>query len=77
MQYFTPDTLNKTLAIFTYAAPSDRSTLNYHHPDSTHLILSGQLNGDSIYIALQKVDLNKLRLLNRGFHWINEYPYNR
>jgi hypothetical protein len=74
---FTPDTVKKTVDLFTYSDTLDKSTLHYYNPDLTHLILTGKLKDDSVYIVMQKLDLNKLRLINRGFHWINEYPYNR
>jgi hypothetical protein len=74
---FTPDTVKKTVYLFTYSDTLDKSTLHYYNPDLTHLILTGKLKDDSVYIVMQKLDLNKLRLINRGFHWINEYPYNR
>ncbi|HTQ27358.1 MAG TPA: hypothetical protein VMI35_04485, partial [Puia sp.] len=47
------------------------------HGDSTHLYLRGVFMKDSLKIAFNKYDLNKFRLLNREFHWINEYPFNR
>jgi hypothetical protein len=28
-------------------------------------------------MQLQLVDLTKFLLINRGFHWIQEYPFNR
>ena len=74
---FTPDTVQKTIDLFAYSNTLYKSTLHYYNPDSTHLILTGRLKDDSVYIVMQKLDLNKLRLINRGFHWINEYPYNR
>jgi len=32
---------------------------------------------DSVSITFSKKDLKEFKLTNRGFHWINEYPYNR
>ncbi|MFC4211922.1 hypothetical protein ACFOWA_12055 [Pedobacter lithocola] len=49
----------------------------YDIPDENHLILKGVKNQDSISISFKCKDLKKFRLINRGFHWINEYPYNR
>ncbi len=43
--------------------------------DST-MTMEGILYGDSLYIELKSLDLNRMRLTSRGFHWINEYPYN-
>jgi hypothetical protein len=72
---FIDDTLNKKIQI--YNDPNYKSSFFYHIPDSTHLVLNGKIKDDSVYILLQKQDLNKYRLLNRKFHWINESPYNK
>ncbi|MEO8712708.1 MAG: hypothetical protein ABI405_11320 [Parafilimonas sp.] len=74
---FTPDTAKKTIVIYSYSDTAHKSTLTYAWQDSAHLILHGKLKDDSVYIVMQKQDLKKLQLLSRGFHWINEYPYNR
>jgi hypothetical protein len=74
---FTPDTLKKTVQIFSYRDTVHKSMLAYYYPDSSHLVFHGKLKNDSVYIVMQKLDLNKIPLINRGFHWINEYPYNR
>lgn len=74
---FTPDTLKKIIEIFTYSDTLHKSTLAYKLFDSSHYILQGKLKDDSVLIVMQKVNLGQLRLINRGFHWINEYPYNR
>lgn len=39
--------------------------------------LQGKLYGDTLKIKLTKKDLSKMELTGRGFHWVNEYPYNR
>jgi hypothetical protein len=74
---FTPDTLNKTVKLSVVSDGADIATLHYFNPDSAHLVFTGKLLNDSVYIEMQKLDFNKMRLINRGFHWINEYPYNR
>ena len=43
--------------------------------DST-MTMEGVLYGDSLYIKLESLDLKSMRLTNRGFHWVNEHPYN-
>lgn len=39
--------------------------------------LEGQFNGLQIRARLRRTDESQFRLTNRGFHWINEYPFNR
>jgi len=42
-------------------------------PDPDHVLLKG----DYGEIRLRKIDLSKILLTSRGFHWINELPFNR
>lgn len=46
---------------------------------SDQLVLEGTNKQDSLYIYLNRIPdfRKKFRLTNRGFHWVNEYPYNR
>jgi len=41
------------------------------------MILDGTMDGHAVHMQLQLVDRNKFVLVSRGFHWIQEYPYNR
>jgi hypothetical protein len=49
----------------------------YTERDKNLLTLEGSFMGRPLNARLHKVDPFKLPLLNRGFHWINEAPYNR
>ncbi|RAJ05150.1 hypothetical protein LX64_02304 [Chitinophaga skermanii] len=77
LRYYTfkVDTALQRITIATGFAPNDSSYL-YFSNDST-LTLRGKIQQDSVYMQFTKHDLNSFRLLNRGFHWVNEYPYNR
>lgn len=50
---------------------------SYSQPDADHLVLQGSWMNRQVVIRLTKVDISKLVLVNRGFHWISQYPYNR
>jgi len=52
-------------------------TLQWSRPDDSRVILKGTLNGGAVTIELRQIDTSKYLLLNRGFHWINELPFNR
>lgn len=39
--------------------------------------LEGVSNDDSLHISLVSTDSSIFQLTSRGFHWINEYPFNR
>jgi len=41
------------------------------------LVLAARWKTDSVTIQMHKVDLKRFRLINRGFHMINEVPYNK
>ncbi|MEP7141407.1 MAG: DoxX family protein [Ferruginibacter sp.] len=73
---FKIDTITKTAIIYPSWDTLHKTTFKYIADTST-LILTGKMKDDSIYMRFRRYDINKFRLMNRGFHWINEYPYNR
>lgn len=73
---FSLDTLKHTLNMITYDSAT-RYNFSYSRPDSTHLALRGEVFGDSVHVLLRARSPNDFLLVNRGFNWVNEYPYNR
>ena len=73
---FKPDTVHKTVVMYGQPDTATKYHLNYTRADST-LCLSGKFQGDSIYVVMQRYDEKRYLLINRGFHWINEVPFNR
>lgn len=70
------DEAKKTLAL-TKAADKDwKGTLSYDASATDTLLLDGQLGAEKVHIKLHRLDVKYL-LNTRGFHWINEFPYNR
>jgi len=49
----------------------------YTYADATHLTLSGVYMDAPVEVSLRKVPLTSFLLVGRGFHWINEFPFNR
>jgi hypothetical protein len=45
--------------------------------DADTVELSGTLDGEAVRVRVKKADRNQFLLVNRGFHWVNETPYNR
>ena len=39
--------------------------------------LAGKMNGQEITVKLEPISREDFLLVNRGFRWINEYPFNR
>lgn len=76
MRFSLDSTLHKAI-IFPVEDSSVRSIFTIKSLDTTQIVMAGKLNTDSLQIIYKKVDLNSFLLLSRGFHWINEYPFNR
>jgi hypothetical protein len=51
--------------------------LTYVHPDADHLELEGKVGAQDLRVRLERFDAGKMLLVSRGFHWINEVPFNR
>ena len=49
----------------------------YSTPTPETLRLDGSYSGRALSVSMRRVDESDFRLVNRGFHWINESPYNR
>ncbi len=59
------------------SAQLKEADFTYNLPDAQHLVLRGTLNGDPIAAEFHRFDESRLLLIHRGFHWINEDPFNR
>lgn len=71
------DTIKKLATLTSFRDSTNIYELSYTEPDKDHLVFAGMNKKDSVYIETRRFDLNKFRLISRGFNWINEYPYNR
>ena len=72
---FRTDSVHRNIKIGRKGDSTNQFLFSYDKPDSMQLILTGRWQKDSLTILLQKQDINQYLLLNRGFHWINEYPF--
>jgi hypothetical protein len=70
------DTIQKSMQLEKYSDSTDIYNFRYTLKDSI-LTLKGTHLNDTILIKAKQYDLKKFKLINRGFHWINETPYNR
>jgi uncharacterized membrane protein YphA (DoxX/SURF4 family) len=73
---FDVDTLKRSIS-FAIKPDTVRTTFTYFEPTSEELILKGVLKQDSVVLFLKRYDEKKFLLKNRGFHWVNEVPFNR
>ena len=71
------DLAKDRLSLSTYGGKSQPSILTFTRPAPDRLTLDGALNGHKVHIDLHAVDLRSFLLVTRGFHWVQEYPFNR
>jgi hypothetical protein len=71
------DKATKTVGLSISGDTGAKSVLAYSRPDAAHVTLEGKLGNDGVSVRLRKVDMGKFLLINRGFHWINELPFNK
>jgi uncharacterized membrane protein YphA (DoxX/SURF4 family) len=77
--YYNPaiDTKKNTLLLTQRHANNQQLNFTFAHPAPDQLILDGQLDGHKTHILLRLEDTHKFLLVSRGFHWVQEYPFNR
>ncbi|OOQ60135.1 hypothetical protein [Mucilaginibacter pedocola] len=73
---FEIDTVKHTIVMNTYADTINKARFTYQVKKDT-LRLTGTFEQDSLHIVMEKYPLEKFILINRGFHWVNEFPFNR
>jgi hypothetical protein len=57
--------------------PYWNSVLTYEQVSPEVITLAGNLNGSALTARLRRTEERKFLLTDRGFHWINEFPFNR
>ena len=72
----TTDTV-ESLITFTSQQDTSLKYVMHYGKLNRDLLLEGVFKGDSLRIDMRNYDLRNFALLNRGFHWVNDVPYNR
>ena len=69
---------NNELKEITFSKVSNKSSNNFSYSlvGKDKMILKGTLNNEKLYVEFKRIPENSFRLNNRGFHWVNETPYN-
>lgn len=70
------DAANSRLTLITQPGKQE-NVFQYSRPGPDRVVLEGTLQGEHLVVGLRRVDPQKFLLVNRGFHWINERPFNR
>jgi uncharacterized membrane protein YphA (DoxX/SURF4 family) len=66
-----------TMALGKRDDPAWKARLSYTQPEPGRLAMEGALDGQRITARMRRVDTSEFLLMSRGFHWVNEYPFNR
>ncbi|MCX2475423.1 hypothetical protein OQZ33_13885 [Pedobacter sp. MC2016-05] len=73
----TVDIKKKQIEINSKNTESTQYKFHYVFKNDSTLIFKGLKDQDSLSVTLKKYNPKNIILPNRGFHWINEFPYNR
>ena len=71
------DPAKRTLTLHKRGDPDWNMVLTYQQVSPEVVTLAGTLNGSEMTARLHRSDDRKFLLKDRGFHWINEFPFNR
>jgi hypothetical protein len=70
--------VNESARKIMLLSPDVSSIYNFRFTaDTSKLYMQGLMNADSVSITLKKKSPVSFLLVDRGFHWINESPFNR
>jgi hypothetical protein len=68
---------DKKLTLAKVRTPEWLATFTYDLPEPDKLELQGSMDGKAVSASLKRAPEKSYELTNRGFHWIQELPYNR
>ena len=68
---------DKTMVLTKNDDKNWKANLAFQRVAPNRLTLDGKMGGHDVHMELQQVDSSKFMLVSRGFHWIQEYPFNR
>jgi hypothetical protein len=71
------DDKKRTLALTKDDDKNWKSNFTFQRPAPDQLMLDGTMDGHKVHMQLQLLDRAKFLLVSRGFHWVQEAPFNR
>ena len=74
---FVMDTAQQKVTMQRSNSSNQELSLSYERPTADQLVFWGKSGSDTLHIIMQQYDVNNYLLVRRGFHWINERPFNR
>ncbi|MEM7656861.1 MAG: hypothetical protein AAF399_12085, partial [Bacteroidota bacterium] len=75
--HFAVDTAKQMVEVHLNNDTISVDSMHYSWSDSSVLHLSGILRSDTLDVRMKRKQWEDFRLTGRGFHWVNESPYNR
>ena len=67
----------KSLTLRKREDPNWNAPFTIERPDEDSIQLAGTMDGRRIEATLRRTNASQFLLTTRGFHWINEFPFNR
>ncbi|HKQ72357.1 MAG TPA: DoxX family protein [Blastocatellia bacterium] len=67
----------KSLTLTKQDDPKWTATFSFQQPAADRMILQGEMDGKKVQMRLELFPREKFLLVNRGFNWIQEYPFNQ
>lgn len=67
----------KTITLSSGTDKNWKGGLTYQREGQEQLTLDGEMGNHKVHMRLRRVDHTKFLLPSRGFHWVQEYPFNR
>jgi hypothetical protein len=76
-QAATVDMDAKTISLPQAANTHGTGRFTFEQPDAQHLVLDGEFEGRTVHMETHLFDRQAFLLVNRGFHWVQELPFNK
>ena len=54
-----------------------KATFTFQRVAAGQVTLDGEMDGQAVHMELTMMDRDRFLLVSRGFHWVQEYPFNR
>ena len=67
----------KILALTNNDDKNWKASFAFQRPAPDQLVLDGDMDSHKVHMQLKLLDRNTFLLVSRGFHWIQETPFNR
>jgi len=67
----------RTMSLTRTTDPDGKARMTFERPDTDHLTIEGDIEGYHARARMVRLDESKFLLTSRGFHWVQEAPFNR